>query len=102
MKKKNKVFRRHKVIKFLYTCSLGLVAASSIYFLVFSNIGLVRYYNLKSEFDEKITKFKIVESEIRNIEKEVEGWRNDSFYVEKMAREELGMGHPNEIVYRIT
>lgn len=100
--KKKRFFRRHKIIKILYAFSLLLITASSIYFLIFSNIGFVRYHNLKSEFDYKVKKLKIIENEIKHIEKEVDGWKNDSYYVEKMAREELGMGHPNEIIYRLT
>lgn len=79
-----------------------LVSVYLVYSLVFSDLGLVRYYALHGEYTG-------VQKEIRNLEAEndrlrnnVEALKTDPEVIEKLAREKLGLVREGEIVYQFT
>lgn len=69
------------------------------YFLIWSDIGLLRYYSVKRQIGVRKREFLALRQEMRGIEGEVAKWESNPFYLVKMAREELGMGYPDEKVY---
>jgi len=86
--------------RFLYKVILAGLVVTFLYFLIFSEIGFVRYLDAKKQLDCKQHELVALTTEIKNLEQEIEDWKADSFYLEKIARQELGMGHKGEVVYR--
>jgi len=69
------------------------------YFLIWSDVGLFRYYAVKKQIEVRKREFSALRQEVQEIEGEIAKWESNPFYLEKMAREELGMGYPDEKVY---
>lgn len=66
---------------------------------VLGDNGLLRLYQMsetKRELVEQITKIK---EENQELQKKIYAFKNDPLYIEKIAREELGLLKPGEIVY---
>ncbi|MCK4517393.1 septum formation initiator family protein [Candidatus Babeliales bacterium] len=92
--------KRIQLDSFLYKTVLTVLVSVFFYFLIFSEIGFVRYLDAKKQFDCKQDELVALTTEIENLEQEIEDWKSDSFYLEKIARQELGMGRKGEVVYR--
>ena len=69
------------------------------YFLIFSGIGLVAYGREKKQLVIKQKELATLEKEIGTLEQELGAWKNDSFELEKLARQDLCMGYTDEIIY---
>jgi cell division protein FtsB len=79
----------------------GVLTVVFLISFVFSEEGI-------SELREARTRVHLLEQEITDLEQEnakleaeADGLRDSSFTVEKIAREDLGMSKPGEIVYRV-
>jgi len=74
----------------------------SLYFLasfIFGDMGLVKYYRMKSQYNalaEDIGKLKQDNTRLR---KDVYALKSDPAYLERIARDKLGLARPGEIVY---
>ena len=82
-----------------------LVAAGvvlALYFLssfVLGEMGLVKYYRMKSQYNAlamEIAKLKLDNVRLR---KTVSSLKSDPAYLERIARDKLGLARPGEIVY---
>jgi len=71
-------------------------------FLVWSEFGLVKHYLMANNVSKKKNELFLIKKEVKALEKEIINWKTDSFYLEKMAREELGMGYEGEVLYLTT
>ncbi len=96
----NKIKRKLKVEFFLSLALLFLIAYS-LYIFFGSQNNIFRYV-------EKIYMKKNLVSEIQNLKKEnlalkekIEFLKRDNFYIEKKAREDLGLKKDNEEIYVI-
>jgi cell division protein FtsB len=73
-----------------------------IYFVVsfiFGEMGLVKYYRMKAQYNmltEEIIRLKLDNAKQR---KNVYALKNDPAYIERIARDKLGLARPGEIVY---
>jgi len=73
-----------------------------LYFLitrVVGEMGVVKYYRMRAQrtaLTEEISKLKQDNARLR---KEVFSLKNDSAYIERMARDKLGLARPGELVY---
>jgi cell division protein FtsB len=73
-----------------------------LYFLitrVVGEMGVVKYYRMRAQrtaLTEEISKLKQDNARLR---KEVFSLKNDSAYIERVARDKLGLARPGEIVY---
>ena len=66
---------------------------------IFGEMGLVKYYRMKSQYDalaEEITQLKQNNAKLT---KDVRSLRSDPAYLERVARDKLGLARPGEIVY---
>jgi cell division protein FtsL len=66
---------------------------------VLGDMGVVKYYRMRAQrtaLTEEIAKLKQDNSRLR---KEVSSLKNDSAYLERAARDKLGLARPGEIVY---
>lgn len=87
--------------RFFYKAVLTGLVGIFFYFLIFSEIGFVRYLDSKRELDLKQNELVALRTEITNLEREIDDWQADSFYLEKIARQDLGMGRKGEVAYRV-
>lgn len=83
----------------LLLLSLGVVV---LFFAVMGKHGLLQLLQLESE----LTRFRAADHafrrEIRDLEKKIQEVETGDFSIEKKARDELGLGRPNEVIYLFT
>lgn len=82
-----------------HTVILGAAGVFCAVFFVFSANGLISYLAMQGTLVAKQQELQAVASEICKLEKTIVAWKADDFYVEKMAREQLAMARPDEVVY---
>lgn len=71
-----------------------------LFFTVFGERGLLRIYEMKREkarIDQSIAELKV---ENRKLVQLIEGLRTDRRQLERIARKELGLVKPDEVIYR--
>ncbi|NOX97262.1 MAG: septum formation initiator family protein [Nitrospirae bacterium] len=69
-------------------------------FLVYPGYLDLRKTNLESaKLDKNISK---LEETNKNLQVEIRKLKKDNFYIEKVARETLGLVKPGEIIYKIS
>jgi len=66
---------------------------------MWGEFGIAKHYGLQRELNDKKIELLALRDEVTGIEREIDRWKKDSFYLEKMAREELGLGGKGEVVY---
>lgn len=84
--------------KFVPTILL-LLALTLLFFTVAGDHGLLHLKQLTEEQKELEQKNRELESEIASLQNKVYGIRHDPAYLEKSAREQLGLSKPGEIIY---
>ena len=91
--------KRIRVKSVAYQTILTGLAVFFLYLLTWSDIGVVRYYSLHKQVATKEAELVLLHRDVKKIQTAIANWQSDPFYLEKMAREELGMGYPDEVVY---
>jgi len=66
---------------------------------LFSPHGIQKLFNLKKEVALSGLKLSTLKGDVDNLKKQLKEWNEDSFYKEKVAREQLYMAHSKEEVY---
>jgi cell division protein FtsL len=94
--KKETVQRKKTIKRFL----LLLLAVFVVYSFFSGPYGSLRLVSLFKEKQEVKLEIKELEAEIMNMEQRKEKLENDSFYLEKEAREKLGMARKGEKIYK--
>ncbi|MBF0464898.1 MAG: septum formation initiator family protein [Nitrospirae bacterium] len=87
---------RSRIFVFLFTIAFLLI----MFDLVFDDMGVLRYMKLKSE--EKVLESSIsdMEKSIVKLKEDIGVIRSDPFYIEKQAREDLGLAKPDEYIFK--
>ena len=94
---KKETAQRKKIIKrFL----LLFVAVFVVYSFFSGPYGTLRLLSVLKEKKEVKIEIKELEAQIRDMEQRKERLENDSFYLEKEAREKLGMARKDEKIYK--
>lgn len=63
--------------------------------------GLIRLFKLRAGHDKLLERNAELEADNARLEAEVRRLREESYAIEKVAREELGMARPDEIVFQV-
>jgi cell division protein FtsB len=79
---------------------LLLLAAIAVPVKLLDENGLERVERLEKELERLETANARVESENRALRREIESFHENPDYIERVARDELGMVGPNEVVYQ--
>ncbi len=66
----------------------------------FGNSGLIRYLELKEKRSHLVEEIKEIEARNGHLRSDARRLKEDPFYVEKHAREDLGMAKPGEYVFK--
>lgn len=71
-----------------------------LFFTVFGERGLLRIYEMRQEkqrIDGKVTELKTENDKLRT---EIAALHNDRYHLERIARKDLGLVKPNEVIYQ--
>ena len=80
--------------------SLMVMAIMTVPTLVLDEQGLPRYRKLRAELGELRDSNEQLVREIASLKGEIEALRSDPSYVERIARDELGMVRAEELVFQ--
>jgi cell division protein FtsB len=73
-----------------------------LYFLVtrvMGEMGVVKYYRMKAQYTALTNDIAKLKQDNGRLRREVFSLKNDSAYIERVARDKLGLARPGEIVY---
>jgi len=73
-----------------------------IYFLassILGEMGLVKYYRMKSRHSSLTDEIAMLKQDNVRLRREVRALKTDPAYIEKLARDNLGLARKGEIVY---
>lgn len=79
-----------------------IVAAAFVYFFFTGKDGLIGIYGLHRKTEAMQEEMRQLDREIDSLRTEIERLQSDTAYIEKIAREKLGMARENERVYIFT
>jgi len=79
---------------------LMVMAIMTVPTLVLDEQGLPRYRLLRAELEDLRASNEELVQEIAGLKTEVDSLRSDANYVERIARDELGMVRPEEFVFQ--
>ncbi len=71
-----------------------------LYNLIFDDMGIKKYMTLKKKgevLEENIKKF---QDDTAKLKDEIKKMNQNPFYIEKQAREDLGLAKPDEYIFR--
>lgn len=66
---------------------------------LFGEMGLVKYYRMKHQQQTLVQEIAELKNDNVRLLREVHALRNDAAYIEKLARDNLGLARPGEIIY---
>ncbi len=69
---------------------------------LFGTHGIQEVLQCQGEIKELNENLTHLQEEIVSLEYQLTSWRNDPFYKEKIARQELQMARPDETIYMIS
>ena len=79
----------------------GVLTVVFLVSFMFSEEGIAELRQAQQRVDTLRSEIRHLEEENARLEAEIENLRDSSFAVERIAREDLGMSKPGEIVYRV-
>ena len=68
--------------------------------LVLGNMGFLKYAALTKNKNKLTTEINMLEKENKDLKTHVSALKDDSFYIEKYAREEYGLAKPGEYIFQ--
>ncbi|MBI5681562.1 MAG: septum formation initiator family protein [Deltaproteobacteria bacterium] len=83
-----------------YLYLLSVFVIFMIFLTVFSDKGLIKIYHLSKERDNIRINNAIINVENENLKNEINRLKTDKRYIEEVARKELGMVRPSDIIYQ--
>jgi len=66
---------------------------------IFGEMGLVKYYRMKEQYAALMEGVAVLKQDNVRLRKDVYSLKNDTAYLERVARDKLGLARPGEIVY---
>jgi cell division protein FtsB len=77
-----------------------LIAVGAAWFLFSGPAGIVSMYRSGKELRRLQTEMARAHARVDSLTAEIERLKSDTVYIEKMAREKLGMARPGEKIYK--
>ena len=90
--------RQHK--RFLSISGYVIAALYLLFSLVFSDLGLFKYFSMKSEHDHIKNEITKLDIENKSLREEVTKLKTDPDYIESIARDKLGLVKDGEKIYK--
>jgi cell division protein FtsB len=85
--------------KKLLVLAVVLVAGYLLVSFIFGEMGLMKYYRMKAQYTALNEEIAVLKRDNAKLRKHVHALKNDTAYVERIARDKLGLARPGEIVY---
>lgn len=85
--------------RMLFWGGIGLFTAYLSFFLIFGRMGLIAHLRLDDEANRIDSEIVQVNKEIEALSEQTEALSRDPHTIERIAREKLGMVHPEETIY---
>jgi cell division protein FtsB len=79
---------------------IGLLLAVILGFTVFGDRGLVSLIRMKRHKEALVREKNKLEAKNQKLRSEIDRLQDDYLYIERLAREELGMVKPHEFVFQ--
>ncbi len=76
-----------------------LLTAYLISSCTFGEMGLIKYYRMKMQCNALTDEIALLKRDNAKLRKHVYSLKNDPLYIERIARDKLGLARPGEIVY---
>jgi|YelNatPaOPRAMG01_1025707.scaffolds.fasta_scaffold02001_5 cell division protein FtsB len=96
---RQQVEKEKKKKKIIISTILFLSFLYLIIILIFGDMGLVRYKELKNTKFKLEAQVKEIENENKHLKNELAKFNEDRFYLEKYAREEFGFAKRDEYIF---
>ena len=80
--------------------AVGILVLAILSFTVFGQRGLLNMVRYKKEKQELVEEAARLKQENQKLRLEIDRLQSDYTYIERLAREELGMVKPEEIVFQ--
>lgn len=90
LKKRRLIFITIILLSFMYL----------IISVIFGNMGLIRYRELNKTKTLLETQTREIDKENKQIRSEIKSLKEDPYYTEKHARENLGLAKPDEYIFQ--
>jgi cell division protein FtsB len=97
---RNQVRREWKKRTYLFFAFVLAVFAFLAYTLLFGDMGLVKYMELKQNKAWLESEIIRIDRENRALSEQVNSLKKDPYYIEKYAREEYGLAKPDEVIFQ--
>jgi len=87
-------------MKKMYLLAAGVLILAILGFATFTDQGLLGLYRLKQDKARLEARLTQLKAENERLRAEIERLKTDPAYLEKVAREELGLVHQDELVFQ--
>jgi cell division protein FtsB len=81
---------------------IGVFILVALYFvssLILGEMGVVKYYRMKKQYSSLNEEISQLKTDNAKLVKSVNALKTDPAYLERLARDKLGLARPGEIVY---
>lgn len=85
--------------KRLAVVSVVLLGIYLLVSFIFGDMGVVKYYRMKHQYTAVYKEMSALREANVQLSREVHSLKTDAAYVERIARDKLGLARPGEIVY---
>ncbi|MGO9380156.1 MAG: FtsB family cell division protein [Dissulfurispiraceae bacterium] len=85
---------------YIFFACVSVALAYLCYNLVFGDMGLIKYWELKKNKVRIESEISQVSNENRTLSEQVNSLKKDPYFIEKYAREEYGMAKPDEFIFQ--
>lgn len=97
---RQQVTREQKKRTYIFFACITVALAYLSYNLVFGDMGLIKYLELRKNKDRLETEISQVGKENKALGEQVNSLKKDPYFIEKYAREEYGMAKPDEFIFQ--
>lgn len=85
---------------YIFFACVSVAAAYLCYNMVFGDMGLIKYFELKTNKVRIENEISRINKENKTLGEQVSELRKDPYFIEKYAREEYGMAKPDEFIFQ--
>ena len=85
---------------YIFFACVAVAMAYLSYNLVFGDMGLIKYVELKKNRGRLESEISQVGKENKTLGEHVNSLKKDPYFIEKYAREEYGMAKPDEFIFQ--
>lgn len=97
---RQQITREQRKRTYIFFAFVAVALAYLSYNLVFGDMGLIKYLELKKNKSRLENEISQVGKENKALGEQVNQLKKDPYFIEKYAREEYGMAKPDEFIFQ--